>query len=369
MNLAQQIAQFRAERQELAALGVSWMPGAEPIGYLPEEFHHNYAAFEMAMDAQPALFTPASAAVPALFTTLVDPTVFEILFAPNRATEILGEVKRGTWVDDVILFPVVEATGEVSSYGDYNNNGRAGVNAAWPQRQSYRYQLIKEYGELEMERAGAAKINWVSSIDKAAALTINKFHNFAYFFGVAGLQNFGLLNDPNLAASLTPSTKAAGGTAWITTGGVVNATANEVYADIQALYYQLVTQTQGLVTAETPIVLVVAPNVEVALHTTNSFGLNVWDMLKKNFPNIKVVTAPQYGVLGTGNPQGVAAGNLVQMIATDVEGQQTGFMAYSEKMRAHPVIRHMSSFRQKVSGGLWGAILRFPVGVSSMVGV
>ena len=369
MNLSQQIAQFRADRSKLERYGVSWMAGAEPLGYMPEEFKYNYGAFEMAMDAQPALLTTASAGVPALFTTLVDPTVFEVLFAPNRATEILGEVKRGSWVDDVILFPVVEATGEVSSYGDYNNNGRAGVNANWPQRQAYRYQLIKEYGELEMDRAGAAKINLVSEIDKAAATTINKFHNFGYFFGVQGLQNFGLLNDPNLGASLTPSTKAAGGTAWITAGGVVNATANEVYADIQAIYYQLVTQTQGLVTAETPIVLALAPNVEVALHTTNSFGLNVYDMLKKNFPNIKVVTAPQYGVITTGNPQGVAAGNLVQMIATEVEGQQTGFMAYSEKMRAHPVIRHMSSFRQKVSGGLWGAVLRFPIGIASMVGV
>jgi len=368
MNLDQAIAQFREDLPFLEGAGVTWMPGTEPRGYLLPEYKRDFTRFEMALDAQPALVTPANSAVPAIFTTLVDPTVYEVLFAPNRATEIFDEVKRGTWLDDVILFPVVEATGEVSSYGDFNNNGRAGVNSVWPQRQSYRYQVIKEYGELEMERAGLAKINWVSEIDKAAATTINKFTNFTYFFGVQGLQNWGILNDPNLSASITPSTKAAGGTAWII-GGAINATANEIYADIEALFYQLVVQTNGLVTQDTPMTLALGPAVAVALTATNSFNVNVSDLLKKNFPNIKIVTAPQYGVLTAANSQGIAAGNLVQLIANDVEGQQTGFVAFSEKMRSHPIIRHMSSFRQKVSGGTWGSVIRFPAGIASMIGV
>ena len=37
---------------------------------------------------------------------------------------------------------------------------------------------------------------------------LNKFSNLTYFFGVQGLQNYGLLNDPHLNASLTPATKA-----------------------------------------------------------------------------------------------------------------------------------------------------------------
>ena len=77
----------------------------------------------------------------------------------------------------------------------------------------------------------------------------------------------------------------------------------------------------------------------------------------------------QYGVLSTGNPQGVAAGNLVQLIAEEIEGQDTGYCSFNEKMRAHPIIRAMSSFKQKVSGGSWGAIIRMPVGFASMLGV
>src|SRR6185503_6176542 len=134
-------------------------------------------------------------------------------------------------------FPVVEHTGEVSSYGDYSMNGRAGVNTNWPQRQAYLFQTIKEYGERELERAGLARISWVSEIDKGAATVLNKFQNLTYFFGVQGLQNYGLLNDPNLSAALTPATKAAGGVKWVLSG-VINATANEVYADIQAIFIQ-----------------------------------------------------------------------------------------------------------------------------------
>lgn len=356
---------FRADRSALADSGIFFQPGAEVIGYLPEQFRYNY---EMALDAIPTTFTTANSAVPAILTTLIDPEVFEILFSPSKAAEILGEVRKGTWLDDVAMFPVAEATGEVSSYGDFNENGRAGVNTNWPTRQSYLFQVIKEYGEREMERAGLARLNWVSELDKSAALSLNKFANYTYFFGVRGLSNYGLLNDPNLSASLTPGTKAAGGTAWIL-NGQINATANEIYLDFEALFYQLVVQTGGLIDRNSPMVAAMSPGSEVALTATNSFNVNVSDLLKKNFPNLKVVTAVQYGLTTATNPQGNAGGNIVQLIVQEVEGQRTGYAAYNEKQRAHPVIRAMSSFRQKVTAGTWGTVLRFPAGITSMIGV
>jgi hypothetical protein len=328
--------------------------------------------YRIAMDAivgnQPALTTDPNSAVPAMLTTMIDPTVFEVVFAPNRAAVIFGEVKKGTWLDETALFPVVEHTGEVSSYGDFNTNGRAGVNTNWPAFQSYLFQTHKEYGDRELERAGLARISWVSEIDKAAATIMNKFSNLTYFFGVSGLQNYGLLNDPQLTAALTPATKAAGGVAWIT-GGVIKATANEVYADVEALYLQLVIQTGGLVQQDSKLTLAMSPTSAVALTATNSFNVNVWDLLKKNFPNLRLETAVQYGALTPSNPQGVAAGNTVQLFADELEGQDTGYCAFNEKMRAHPIVRYESSYRQKVTGGTWGAIIRMPVAIAQMVGV
>ena len=346
------------------------------VAYMPDEYKNNFALamdempqlMRMAMDAQPTLTTAPNSGVPAFLTTMIDPAVFKILFAPSKAAIILGEVRKGTWLDETVMFPTVEYTGEVSSYGDWAENGRAGVNTNWPQRQSYLFQAIKEYGDRELERAGLARINWVSEIDVAAATVLNKFANLVYFVGLAGLQNYGLLTDPNLTASLTPATKAAGGVKWIT-NGVVTATANEVFTDIQSIYSQLIAQTSGLVEADSKLVLAMSPGSEVALTQTNSFNVNVFDLLKKNFPNIRFESAVQYGSVTTANPQGNAAGNLVQLIVEEIEGQQTGFCAFNEKMHAMPIVRQLSSFRQKVLAGVWGAILRQPFGVSSMLGV
>lgn len=353
---------FRADAAHLAQAGVV-LNGA--TSYLPDGFASN---FDLAMDAQPTLVTTPNGGIPAFLTTLVDPEVIEIIFAPNKGAEIFGEVKKGTWVDQTAIFPVVEHTGEVSSYGDYLSNGRAGANTNFPQRQQYLFQTVKEYGELELERAGAARIGWAAEIDKSAATVMNKFHNLTYFFGVSGLQNYGLLNDPGLSAPLTPSTKAATGTAWMN-GNIINATANEVYADIQSLFAQAQAQAGGNLEQDAAMTLAMSPTSAVALTATNQFNVNVADLLAKNFPNLKVKTAPQYGQKSATNPQGVTGGSLVQLIVEKIEGQKTGYCAFGDKMRSHPVIRDLSAFRQKVTGGSWGAIVRQPFAFSQMLGV
>ncbi len=366
MTFAEAVATFRAHLPDLEARGIAFQPGAMPVGYANAAAKRDWT---LAMDAIPATATDPNAGVPAMLTTLIDPQVFEVLFAPNMAAEIMGEVKKGTWLEDTAMFPVAEATGEVSSYGDYNNNGRAGVNVNWPQVQSYEFQLIKQYGEKELERAGLARINWVSEIDRASAVNLNKYLNFTYFFGVMGLQNYGLINNPFLSASLTPATKAAGGATWFTTGGAVNASANEVYNDIVAAVTQLVKQNAGLVNAKSAMTLALGPTTAMALQFANTFNVNVETLLKTNFPNLRLKTAVQYDAQTSVNPQGVAAGNLFQVIVDEVEGQKTGFCAFNEKMRAFPIIRLLSAFQQKVMSGSWGCILRYPAGVASMIGV
>lgn len=362
MNIIEAKAQFEADRPHLEAKGII-LPGVTM--YMPDGVRENYT---IAMDAIPTLSTDPNSAVPAMLTTMIDPDVINVLFSPNEAANIIGERRKGSWLDDTAMFPIVEHTGEVSSYGDFNENGRSGANPNWPQRQSYLFQTMKEYGERELERAGLARINWVSEIDAAAIDIINRFTNVSYFFGISGLQNYGLLNDPNLSASLTPATKAAGGVKWIN-GTQIVATANEVYADIQAIFFQLVSQSGGLINAKSKMTLAMSPGSEVALTATNSFGVNVHDLLKKNFPNMEIKTAVQYGVQSSDNPNGIAAGNLVQLIAGNVQGQETGFAAFNEKLRSHALIRGTSSFKQKLTSGTWGCVIRQAFAIASMVGV
>ena len=334
--------------------------------YTPDEWRYD---MRIAMDAQPSLQTSANAGIPTLLTTSIDPKVFKVLFAPSNASKIYPEVRSGTWTDQTRMFPTIEHNGEVSSYGDFSQNGRAGVNANWPQRQSYLFQTITEWGELDVARAGLALVDWVSQVEVSTVTVLQKFQNLTYFFGVGGLQNYGILNDPNLSAALTPATKAATGTRWVTAGGVINATANEVLIDIQSLFIQLVSQTAGLVDVNSKLVLGLSPTSAVAVTSINVYGVSAMDLIKKTFPNLELVTAVQYGVLSASNPQGIAGGNLVQLIAPEIENQETGFVAFNEKLRAHTVVRDVSSWKQKKTAGTWGFVLRQPIGVAQMLGI
>lgn len=339
------------------------------LDFIKPEWKTDPLAMDMALDAQPSLITTANSAIPAYLANFIDPDIIKVLLAPNKGAEILGEAKKGSFADVTATFPIVEYTGEVSSYGDHSNNGRVGANMNFPQRQQFIYQTILAYGDLEIERAGLARVNWANEMRQSAITTLNKYQNLTYFFGVAGLQNYGLINDPELNASLSPTPKAAGnGNVWWY-NGAPNATANEVFADIQAMFRQLVNQTGGIVEATTKMKLSMSPSSSTALTFTNSFNVNVMDLLKKNFPNLTVETAIQYGAVSSSNPQGNAGGEFVQLIASEVEGQQTGYCSFSEKLRAGPVIRELSAFKQKMSQGTWGAILRVPAAISSMLGV
>jgi hypothetical protein len=360
---------------EAAAAWGQMRPHFERNGiFLPEAQAFTFADvkqnFALAMDAQPALQTAPNAGIPNWLTNWIDPDVYRILFSPNKGAEILGEVQKGTWVDQTAQFPVVESAGEVSSYGDHNENGRSTTNINWVPRQSYLFQGISEYGELEVARAGLGRINWVSEVDASVIITLNKFQNTSYFFGLNGLQNFGLLNDPNLSAALTPAPKAYGGVKWVNNGQIV-ATANEIFADIQALFYQLIqVQTGGLLDQNSEMTLALSPGSELAMTATNSFGVNVSDLLKKNFPKISIVSAVQYSATpNTSNPGGIPAGNLVQLIAKQVEGQKVGYCAYNERLRAHPIVRMLSAWKKKQTSGTWGAIIRQPMLIAQMVGI
>jgi hypothetical protein len=321
---------------------------------------------KMGLDAQASIITTPNSAVPVMLTSYIDPKVLEVRVSPMKAAQILGEEKVGDWTMEVAMFPVAERAGEVTSYGDYNNDGIVSSNFQFPQRQNYRYQTVIQYGDLEVEKVALAKINWISQLQASRALAMGKFENRSYFFGVQGLQNYGLLNDPALPAALTPGTKAAGnGNVWVY-NGTPNATALEVYADVQKMYLQLVAQSagvvDGLVDAESEMILCMHPTTSIAL--TQLVPLtgtsSVIDLLKKTFPKLRVETAVEYST---------AAGYEVQLIAPSVEGQQTGYAAFSEKMRSHRIIPDMSSFKQKVSGGVWGAVLRQPWAIASMLGV
>jgi len=335
----------------------------QTFGIVVKEAFDYYLADRMAMDAQPAMVTVSNAGIPAYLANYLDPEFVKVLVTKNKAAKILGEAKKGDWTTLTATFPTIENTGEVTTYGDYNEGGSVNANATFPQRQSYHYQTMTQWGERQLEVSSLAKIDWASQLNIASAIVLDKFQNNTYFYGVAGLQNYGLLNDPALLPPIAPGIKVFNSNAsgpWITNNSVT-ATANEIYTDIQALFTQLVNQSGGLVEMDASLVLATSPASSVALTTTNQYNVNVYDLLKKNFPNIRFETATQYANSTTGN--------LMQMIAETIEGQKTGYCSFTEKMRAHAIVRDTSSFKQKKSQGTWGAVVLQPYAVASMLGI
>lgn len=315
----------------------------------------NAKDYNMAADAQPALVTTSNSGIPAFLSTYLDPKIIEVLVAPMRAAEIAGsERKIGDWVTETAMFPLVESTGEVSSYGDYSENGVAGANVNYENRQSYHYQVITQWGERELERMGLGKIDWANRQNIASVLTLNLFQNQSYFFGVDGLMNYGLLNDPSLPAPITPNTKTAGGTSWD------NADALEILNDIIKVFKDLQGRLKGNIDRDAKLTVAMSPVSEANLAKTTQYNVNVSDLLKKNFPNLAVKTAPQYST---------DSGELLQMYADEIQGQRTAEVAFTEKLRAHPIVVGLSNFKQKKSQGTWGANIYRPAAVAQMLGI
>lgn len=350
LDAAQEAAIFA----QLSDYGVNFDYRLGKVGFLKDDPRNIKVVLRadgsFACDAQPELVTVNNGGIPAWLTNYFDPKQIQVLVSPMRATEIVGsEERKGDWTTTYATFTTVEHTGETSSYGDYNNNGQSNTNLNFPNRQSYLYQIFTNWGELQMARAGNARVNWANEVNAASIMALNKFQNASYFKGIAGIPNYGLLNDPNLYAPIAATAS------W-------NAAATDaltVYEDVRRLFVALQNQSNGVIEMDTPMTLALSPVLSVALQKANQFGLNVRGLIKENFPNLKIVTAVEYST---------ASGQLVQLIATNVQGQQVATTAYTEKMRAHAVIPAASSWSQKKSQGTFGTVIYLVYAIAQLIG-
>lgn len=337
-------------RRLLAEYGIHMPDGAI---YAEDAWRGDY---QIAMDAQPQLITVANAGIPAFLANIVDPNVIEVVLQPLRAAEIAGgEVKKGDWTTQSLMMPLAEPVGHVVAYGDYDNGGTVDANVNWVSRQPFHYQTIKRMGERQLAMWGLAAIDFSARLDQSVAGTFGRFQNRSYFYGVSGLQNYGMLNDPSLITPITPATKTGGGTTW------ANATAEEIYKDVLALYIQLQTQMGGNLEMTDRLELVLSTTRQPKLATISTLTLiPVIDAIKKSFPNLTIRAAPEYTT---------GSGELMQMIVPDYEAQETIWAGFTEKMRAHPIVQELSAWMQKFSAGTWGAIIRRPICIAQMLGI
>lgn len=306
---------------------------------------------EYAMDAAdltPHLVGTPNSGIPTYLTTYVDPKVIEVLVAPMKAAELVGESKKGDWTTLTAAFIQAEPTTKVATYGDYSSDGDSGANINYPQRQAYFFQTWTRWGERELEMAGAGRVDLAAQLNYASALGLSKFLNSSYLFGVSGLQNYGLTNDPRLPAPVAATVN------WAT------AAPEAIFNSVVAMYKLLQTQSQGIIEQDMELRMGLAPTAAGDLNNVNTYGLSAAKLLKDAFPKLTLVTIPEFDT---------ASGRLVQLWAPKLEGQESATCSFTEKMRAHAVERYSSYFRQKKSAGTWGAVIFRPLACTQLLGV
>lgn len=291
--------------------------------------------------------------VPAYMNMYANPRVIEVLTAKRNYRAIAPEVKNGDWTTAFTQFRSLEFTGETTPYQDYDANGQANVNTNFPTRKQYRFQTTLRVGDLEQDMNADAKIDLFAEKQKSAALLLEIAFNKYAFYGVSGVGIYGLLNDPNLNADETPTT-GAGGNTWALK------TADEIMADFAKMFSKLYERSNGWIDDSTATKLVIAPSCLAELNKVNAFGVSVKKMLADTYPNMTIVSAPE---MATGN------GNLAMILAEEIEGQPVVEFGYTEKYKAHSIIRESSSMHQKISAGTYGAIVYYPFAIVTMLGV
>lgn len=318
---------------------------------LPDTVRRLESAESYAMDAAslaPTQITVSNAGVPVFLTTWVDPRGIEILLAPMNASKVFGEVKKGDWTTTTAMFRTIEPGGQVATYGDWSNDGMSTSNTTYPTRESYTFQTWTEWGDRELAQAGAGYIDLAADKEYASVTVMAKFMNKSYLYGVAGLKNYGLTNDPNLPAAVAATVNYA------------TATPEDIANDINRQVALLVAQSNGVITGNEPMVFATAPSVIQNMRRTNSFGLTAAAKIAENYANIEFVGIPEYDT---------AAGRLAQLWVKEIEGRPTAELGFNEKMRAHAVERYSTNTRQKKSGGTFGAVIYRPFAVTATLGV
>lgn len=308
---------------------------------------------QLANDA--ATVTAANSGIPVEFTSYIDPMVIPILTATRGAREIFGEAKKGDWTTSYARFQTSEITGEVEAYTDYGQGGASDVNPTFPVRTQYIYQTNIRYGDREVDVASRARLQLAADKQRAAATVIDIASNKFALYGVAGLEIYGLLNDPNLPADVSTLPNAASKTLW------AEKSTKEIYEDVLHLFGKMADRGAGHIDANTELVLATSPATQVQLGKATDFNISARQMLETYFPKIRFVAFPELAT--------ATGGTSILLVAPTIEGLPTAQIGFSEKFRAMRLIPESSSFHQKFVGSSYGTIIYRPFAIGKMTGV
>lgn len=313
------------------------------------------------MDAlTPGLITQPSIPTAVQFLQNWIPEVVRTVTATRDIDDIVGQTVAGTWIDEQVVQPVLERTGQAVPYSDYGD----GHNASWSMnlvaRNIVRFEEDLTVGQLEEGRSAAMRISSAAEKREAAAESLEIARNEIGFLGYSDGENriYGLLNDPNLSAYVTATNNAAGtSTNW------EDKTYLEIQADILLAISTLQTNCKGRYNPKRDrAIFAVSLAVEQWLNKSNEFGKTVAQWLAETYPQIEVKTSVYFDGANGG-------ANVAYLFAEQIGGSRTIDQYVQDTVRFLGVENKGKSYIEYYSNATAGVMVRVPIGVFRMTGI
>ena len=348
-------------------MGILGVPSSE-IMIATDARHANESAGAYAQYAgdDTSSYSIASSGVPSWFTTVWTNKLITQLLQTRPFFKMTHEFQQGMFGTTNIKIPTISQTGNGVLYGAHSGGGSANNNYNWIDRETVTLQQTLTYDDLTTAQFSMAKIDFIGNLRETIADRINLDINQIGFSGYVGRRTYGLLNDPSLNASFAFPASASNpaSSQWIYKTGI------EIIADINSLHASIVSIAGGQANpAEADCILGVPPTVYSYLlnPSSNLVAGSIMDFINKTYPRMKVEQVQNYQ--GTGSPIGASTPNYCQLIYSRLGNQEVALNCFSSLYQSHGVVRELSSYNEKVSYTIAGAIVALSVGIATAYGL
>ncbi len=329
----------------------------------------------MAMDTDTFAFNLPSNGVPLPLLTIWTSRMIEQIYKEPTLAMLTDSWQQGAPGVMETKIPTLGYNGYVAPYNDYSMGGSTSINTDWVTRQIGYFEETLSWGTMQQAQFGIAKIDYVNKLREAMAINIAQFQNDLGFQGYTGIPDtdqpmlWGILNEPNLNAAITlPADGQVPGTLTPTTAWSGKDYA-QIIRDVQLLVAQVIQQGVGTVNTQSKFTLAFPPSADAALMTSTPYGVTVIEQLRKMFKGIEFVMTTNFeaALVTTGEN----TDETVVMVLFD--NPKTKEKPYSElfvvKWQGHRPVPMASAIVEKVSMGLGGVVLKWPMYVSYAYGV
>ena len=304
--------------------------------------------------------TTASITTPVQFLQNWLPGFVRVITAARKIDDLIGIQTVGSWEDEEVVQGILEPEGTAQPYGDYTNVPLSSWNANYVARTIVRFEQGMSVGMLEEARAARVRIASAAEKRAGAAIMLDIQRNRVGFYGYndGSGQTYGFLNDPNLPAYVSaPTGNWATGTFITITADIRTALAGLQVQSMDQIDVQKDQITMGLAMEVYQFLTVTT--------TYSSFTVREW--LVQNYPNVRVISAPELGGANAG--ANVAYFYAEKMNDGGSDGGMTFAQVVPSKFMTLGVEKRSKSYIEDYSNATAGVMVKRPIAVYRQTGL